>query len=194
MRSRILRLAAIALLVGLPPAVRPEQAVACSCAGPPPTIEEFLEEARSVFVGTVAREREFGDEYRTTVVTEFRVSTVWKGPALETIYLTHRPGPCQGGYTEGVEYLVYVPSGWRAPGYCDRDMSLGRAQRDLAILGDGQPPEPGTSNGIPFALREAWLSEDSPLLPAWGIGLLVAGALFLAGAGFRVARRRARQT
>ena len=166
--------------------------MACSCAEPRPTIEEFLADARSVFVGTVVRERAFGDEHRTAVVTEFRVSTVWKGPRLETIYLTHRPGPCQGGYTEGVGYLVYVPSGWQAPGSCDRDRPLGHAQRDLEILGEGQPPEPGTSNGIPLALREAWLNDDSPLLPAWAIGLLVAGALVLAGAGFRVIRRARR--
>lgn len=195
MHSWFLRLAAIALLLGLPPALGTERALACSCAEPQPTIEEFLQEARSVFAGTVVREREFGGEIRTTVVTEFRVSAVWKGARLETIYLTHSPGPCQGGYTEGVGYLVYVSSyGWQAPGYCDRDISLGLAKRDLAMLGEGQPPEPGTSNSIPRALREAWLSEDSPLVPAWGIGLLVAGALVLAGAGFRVIRRHARAT
>ena len=151
-----------------------------------------MEGARSVFVGKVVSEREFGEEPRPTVVTEFRVSTVWKGPLLETIYLTHRPGPCQGGFSEDVEYLVYVVSGWRAPGYCDRSLSLGWAQNDLTILGEGQPPEPGTGNAMPLVLREALLNQGSTVLPAWAIGLLVVAGVGLAGAGLVGIRRRTR--
>ncbi len=164
MNPWLLRLAAIALLRGLPPVVSSEKVLACSCPEDYPlSIQDELEGSRAVFAGKVVRHGEYGEDSRATLVTEVKVSTVWKGPAYATIYLTDSPNTtCESWFSEDEEYLVYISQGWRAPGYCGRKVLLSNAQDDLEVLEEGQSPQPGSSNRIPPALQAYLLRDDSP--------------------------------
>ncbi len=192
MRPWLLRLLAIALLLGLPPVVSSEKVLACSCPEDYPlSIQDELEGSRAVFAGKVVSHGEYGEDSRATLVTEVKVSTVWKGPAYATIYLTDSPNTtCESWFSEDTEYLVYVSPRWRAPGLCGRSVLLSNAQDDLEVLGEGRSPQPGTSNAVPGALQQHLLRNDSQPLPAWGIGLLAAvGALALVGGWYWLAHR-----
>ena len=83
-------------------------------------------------------------------VNEFKIYTVWKGEFNETTYLsTYNFGSsCAGGATVGEEYIVY--GGFRA---CSRTRRLSNAQEDLAELGAGQSPVPGTSAPLPESVQ-----------------------------------------
>ena len=94
-------------------------------------------------------------------VYEFRVNTVWKGPLIETVYISrntqHRRmstgTDCVTRYMrfiDGQDYLVYgsghIPS---------RSGLLEHVHEDIIELGEGQRPIPGTSEPRP-AIVDIW--------------------------------------
>ena len=83
-------------------------------------------------------------------VNEFKIYTVWKGEFNETTYLTtyYFGSSCSGWATLGEEYIVY--GGFSA---CSRTRRLSNAQEDLAELGAGQSPIPGTSAPVPESVQ-----------------------------------------
>ena len=143
------RLAVIVLLVGLWLVTRPEPSNACSCIDPGPPSAAMAGSA-AVFRGKVVSIREFdrgdgswGTDDPTTV--EFDVKTVWKGPNHQTLYLTTARSGASCGFTfiEGTEYVVYSRDG-ATVSLCSRTRALSEAADDLAELGEGQTPAPGT--------------------------------------------------
>ncbi len=224
MRRWLVPFAAIALLVGLPPAVRPLTAGACFCDALPSPLTEF-EGSDAVFAGYLVMVEPlpaWGE------IWTFETSQVWKGPVAETLYVVTGP-PCGYPFEEKRTYIVYA--GVRNDTYrvwlCSRTTYLLHASEDLQALGEGSTPEPGTVGPYPWtgeiaAAREAperdadaagpveeaepapttavasseSASDGESTLPAWAIALIVAAAACLAGgAGFAtISRRRARRT
>ena len=137
------------LIIGLWLYLHPEQGYACSCPSPGSPSEELAESA-AVFMGQVVSVRElerddgkWGTEDPTTV--EFKVDTVWKGSASETMYLTTSRSEVSCGFTfvESLEYVVYSRDG-STVSLCSRTRLLSEAPFDLAQLGKGQEPTQGT--------------------------------------------------
>lgn len=154
-----------------------------------------MESAPAVFAGKVLAHGLYDGDW----VTEFRVTTVWKGPLHETFYIEQEDGStCEYGFREGDEYLVYArggifyAAGWRygswGTGICTRTTSLDRAQEDLDALGEGKAPTPGTSSERPLILD----LEGDAGLPVWAVVLLSVGAVAVVAFGGRywVTRRR----
>lgn len=202
MRPWLVRLAAIALLVGLPPALRTESALACSC-GPPPGVWESVEEATAVFAGRVEALEgwESGDDYGVHVT--FAVSRVWKGPASAELVANTRSlgaGDCGAPLELGEEYLVYAYDETLDIWLCTRTLPLAYAEEDLATLGEGHvpvagatgevevvvPPPPGPPN---VGTGDAAAQQAGSDLPWW---LLAAVTVALAGTGAVLARGRLR--
>ena len=153
MRPWLLRLAAIALLVGIPSAVRPEPAMACIC-GDLPSLREELEVADAVFVGTLVEiiQESLGDGVvLLDVDVVFEVNRVWKGDIGSTIVLGHQGGSTCSAYLElGEDHIVYAyafneEDDFNVGGVCGNTGPLaGELQDVLEVLGPGQVPEPGT--------------------------------------------------
>ena len=204
MRSWLLRLAAIAVLLGLSPAVRPERAMACSCA-PPASPLVALEQSAAVFSGELVSI----DGYWGAILT-FEVSRVWKGPVEETLVLTTSSlgaGDCGYPFEAGRAYLVYADAGgdllevW----LCRGTTPLEYAQEDLEFLGEGQIP--GAAATAPET-EDPEQSEVSPppsppetgggmasgqsTTDGQAIGLMAAVTIALAGLGLVAFRRRTR--
>ena len=159
--SIIMRLVLIVPLIGLWLMVHPEQSYACSCA-PPGSPSEALEGADAVFMGRAVSVKEveevYGDRtYVDSLVTEFKVATVWKGPFNQTIYINSGAygASCGLAFTEGAEYIVYAyHSGRRGglgTGLCTRTTGLSGAMEDLAGLGQGTAPVQVPSASTPQA-------------------------------------------
>ena len=147
--SVAIRLALIVPLIGLWLVAYPEPSYACSCVTPGPP-SAALAGSAAVFRGKVVSIREFdrgdgiwGSADPTTV--EFDVKTVWKGPNYETLYLTtaRSESSCGFSFIEGIEYVVYSRDG-ATVSLCSRTRALSKAADDLAELGQGQAPAPGT--------------------------------------------------
>ena len=93
----------------------------------------------------LSRERVISDSADTEeLLVELRVSTIWKGPAYETIFVTTRRdgGSCGFNFKEGQEYVVYAYAhgfleGPPTVSYCSRTRSFDQAQEDLKWLGEG---------------------------------------------------------
>ena len=199
MRSWLLRLAAITLVVGLPPAVRTESALACSC-GEPPGLWESVEDATAVFAGRVVALESRGNTFAVDVT--FAVSRVWKGPAApELVAYTRSLGAGDCGYPLELEeeYLVYAYDEALEIWLCTRTTRLMYAEYDLEALGEGRVPVAGATGEVEVVV------PPPPGAPNVGIGATAshgaAAALFamvavvLAGASFAaVSRRRARRT
>ena len=159
MRPCLLRLVALALLVGLSAGMNTERAEAC---GPGPiSIPEALDEADVVFAGTVVAEG------GVLSAATFRVSRVWKGE----LYATRFVGPagvdhgeglmsvtsCDRSFEYGEHYQVY--------GYYDDEVeglllpyvivSLAYSHDVSEVLGEGRAPEPGTVAPAPAGARRA---------------------------------------
>ncbi len=202
--SIAIRLVLIVPLIGLWLMAHPERSYACSCLEPGSPSEE-LEEADAVFMGRVVSvrgvERVDGDLiYLGSVITEFDVKTVWKGPVNQTMYI-NSGGPCGIGFIEGVEYIVYAYysdhwDGW-GTGLCTRTTLLSGAMDDLAGLGAGTTPEqaPKAPRPQPTDTPTPDMSETDGgrgLLP-YTFGLLVVAPL--AGlAWFGLRKRRSDST
>ena len=144
------------------------EAHACVCEQPGSPSEE-LARAPSVFSGKVIAKWEFkqyetlrfrknnsGETVFVTVysgtmeVYEFRVSSIWKGKLNETIYLYNAGAgtSCERGASLGGSYIVYGSFS-----QCGRTGSLATAKEDLAELGEGNPPSPGTRNWNPLSIE-----------------------------------------
>ena len=182
--SIAMRLVLIVPLIGLWLMAHPEQSYACSCAQPS-SPSEALEGADAVFMGRAVSvskvEEVYGDRtYVDSVVTEFNVSTVWKGPLNQTIYINSGAdgASCGLAFTEGVEYIVYAyHSGRRGglgTGLCTRTTGLSGAMEDLAGLGQGTAPVQVPSASTPQATHTpmprptatpAPQATDSPVPP-----------------------------
>ena len=125
---------------------------ACSFTRPgSPTLE--LQKSTYVFAGkVVAVYRVPNDE-----VYEFKVDTVWKGPLYETTYVvglleSYAGTSCAGSlhpFTLGRNYLVYDDHH-----VASRSGLLEQRSEDLAELGKGSSPVPGTKAPLPEILQE----------------------------------------
>ena len=135
MRPWLLRLAAIALLLGIPPFGRTERALACDCE--PPTLLEALEYADAVFAGQVTA--------ATFAWGEFEVSRVWKGD-VEATTRVYVEEVCGLSFREGEELIVfaYVTEGDESQLSTENCSGTGKLTQDeIALLGNGQPPGTG---------------------------------------------------
>ena len=205
MRSRVLRLAAIALLLGLLPAIRAERALACDCSLPESPLVA-LEGSAAVFSGElVSIDGDVG------VILTFEVSRVWKGPVEETLVLTTLSlgaGDCGYPFEAGRAYLVYANGGgdllsvW----LCNGTLPLEYAQEDLKVLGEGQipgqaaaapeteDPEPAEVPPLPSApATGGGMAPGQSTTDGQATGVTAAVAVALAGLALVAFRRRARQ-
>ena len=132
-----------------------EQALACSCVRPGAPSEELAQSA-AVFTGRVISVREFHDPNATTIsstdptTVEFEVETVWKGLSHETVYFTTARSEASCGFTfvEGEDYIIYSHDGSTVI-LCSRTALLENADSDLAELGEGHTPQPGSIGPTP---------------------------------------------
>ena len=196
MQSRLLRLAAIAMLLGLSTATRPEQAMACSCIPPDPPLVA-MDQSAAVFSGElVSIDGDFA------AILTFEVFRVWKGPVAETLVLMTRSlgaGDCGYPFKAGRAYLVYADAGgdFFVVWLCSRTRSLEHAQEDLEVLGEGQTPgqltaasemeEPEQPAGSPppglAGLGHGMVPAPSSA-DGRAMGLMAALAIVLAGLAF----------
>ena len=145
--AKALRLILILPVLGFWLVAYPDRSLACSCLEPD-SPSEALAEADAVFLGRAVSVSEVDDgrTFRNTVITEFNVATVWKGPVKPTVQISSEADGAACGYyfAEGVEYVVYAYGGSALrTGLCSRTAPLSRALDDLTELGEGQaPPEP----------------------------------------------------
>ena len=168
--SLVLRAALIVPLISLWILLHPEQSYACSCVTPGSPSEE-MDTSAAVFMGRVVSVREFerddglmSSADPTTI--EFAVSTVWKGPSYETMFLTTARSDSSCGFTfvEGEQYVVYSRDG-STVSLCSRTRSLSAAQHDLAELGKGQVPNPGTIAPTPVSVAPKAEFGKEPVPP-----------------------------
>ena len=138
---------------------------ACTCQYPGPSPSEAFEEASLVFSGTVLAKHSFKilgeisevsggttsrELERVEDVYRIRVDRIWKGELDEIIYLSvyNSLNSCAGGASVGSRYLVYDGL---SP--CGRTRLLSSAGQDLAGLGRGRSPIPGTSAPTPRVMQ-----------------------------------------
>ena len=155
---------------------------ACSCV-PPGSPSEELKGHSEVFSGKVVAIH-MSNTFLQLLLTntsepsktvyEVKVATVWKGPLLETVFLSQSGAgtSCAQAFREGVEYIVY------GSGHlCSRTGLLSEAQEDLAELGEGHAPEPGTRAPMPELVVggiQIWLGAvAAALVAAAFLGLVV---------------------
>lgn len=121
---------------------------ACSCAESP-SVEEELERSNAVFSGKVISVREKRSlNGNVSKLVLFEVTNTWKGVEQSQIMITTGlgDGDCGIDFKEGEEYLVYAHESTMygakslVSGICDRTNKLSAAKNDLAILGEGKPP------------------------------------------------------
>ena len=98
LRTLAILLALVGVLLVLVFVIAPSRTYACSCAPlEPPT--ESLAKSTSVFAGSVVSIAERGGvDGDYPVVIEFDVSSVWKGPDHQTMYLRTSLGVSTCGY------------------------------------------------------------------------------------------------
>lgn len=149
MPARLLRhLASAACIV----CVGVEPAAACSCAGLPAPAEA-LRAADVVFEGTVlgapdAVRAQLGIEgYSGAARFRFAVARYFKGQqgSEAAIYTIDQESACGRRYAAGTTYLVYgrmLPDGVLTDSLCSRTRPLEDAEEDLALLGEGEAPDP----------------------------------------------------
>ena len=151
LRAAIL-LALTVLLVAAALHASTDQAHACSCVPPPPPKEaqaksEAVFAGKAVAVGGLPPGGHNSDDPR---IVAFKVSTVWKGPSYETLFITTDINEASCGFTfiEGRDYIVYA---WKGVDVilCSRTGFTENAQEDFAALGEGSVPEPGSSSPVP---------------------------------------------
>ena len=137
------------LLAGLLSFLLPERAFACSPRPIGSPLEE-LERNNSVFRGKATSSswsngETMGESTVTTVMWEFTVTTVWKGPLAEkrTIISRYFQGSCDRKFSIDEEYVVYSFDG-EGVGFSSRTSLISEAAEDLAELVEGQKPIPGT--------------------------------------------------
>ena len=188
------KLALIATLCGLWLFAGVGQVEACSC-GPRPSPSGAYHSSTVVFSGKVVAIRGFdipawgtySSADRGTV--ELQVSTVWKGPVQETMFVTTVRNGASCGFTfaEGEEYVIYSRSDATPPevSLCSRTRLAANAQEEFDALGEGSTPEPGSrapepeveqpknsAGGCNILSQSARAPRD-----AWGLGLIAGVAL-----------------
>ena len=134
------------------------QSSACSCV-PPDSPSQELARSATVFSGKVIDVRKYDDPNTTTISStdpttiEFEVTSVWKGPSFETIYLTTPRSEASCGFTfvKDEEYVVYSRDGTTVS-LCSRTALLENADADPDELGQGHDPQLGTSGTPPEEL------------------------------------------
>ena len=167
---------------------------ACSCVEPDPPAEA-LANSTVVFAGRVVAIRGFDIPESGIVSTadlgtiELKVSTVWKGPVQETMFVTtvRNGASCGFTFTEGEEYVIYSRGDATLPevSLCSRTRPASQAQEDFDALGEGRTPEPGSrapepeveqpknsAGGCNILSQSARAPRD-----AWGLGLIAGVAL-----------------
>ena len=177
-----------------------KQAQACSPAPPPPMIH-VLEGADLAFVGeiiSIDRQSIKGDDYPTFEdIVEFRTTEVWKGEPYETAYVrstweqvnTPMPMPCPGNhfYATSARYLVFARDGQANVGFttATRKIDSGPLPNDLAGLGIGKTPIPGSVGPIPERKGQPVVYERSgsgcSLTPGYSLGSINLSVFGLAG-------------
>lgn len=188
------RLATLAVLALSFVALLPDCASACTCGvegSPKERARGAIADSDAVFSGEVVKlekeppETEMVEGTMLTVVggggrkstVTLRVSGVWKGPELQTVRFTTPVDDgisCAFPFEEGREYLVYANGEQDLEvGGCSETKPLSGAGADLALLGEGEAPDGGstlsdTSGGVP------------PLAVIGLAGLALAGSLLLA--------------
>jgi len=194
MRPWLLRLLAVALVVGLPPAMgKADRAVACVCVGQLSPQQE-MQGSDAVLAGSVVAVYLSEDQRRA--IFEMEVARWWKGDHYETVYLTSSGSPCAVWYERsnqirplkdyvGKSYLIYADR-WDdqlIPDHCGNTEEIGSAS-DIQALGVGATPVPGTSAPRPAVLEEQFRYP----LSAWATGVLAFVVLAVAGVGFLIVR------
>ena len=188
------RLALVASLFGLWLFAGVGRSYACSCVEPDPPAEA-LANSTVVFAGRVVAIRGF-DIPESGIVSsadlgtiELQVSTVWKGPVQETMFVTTMRNGASCGFTfaEGEEYVIYSRSDATPPevSLCSRTRLAANAQEDFDALGEGSTPEPdsrapepeveqpqNSAGGCNILSQSARAPRD-----AWGLGLIAGVAL-----------------
>ncbi|WP_029192873.1 hypothetical protein [Paenibacillus harenae] len=149
MKRKINTIWAICFAAGIMTFFMPQNAYACSCAGPI-TVEEQLNHSEAVFAGRVleVKEQKSVEGYVTKAVL-FETKQIWKGgPESQIIIQTGSGGgDCGYHFEEGKDYLVYANRSDMYGGkeqlvtiICDRTKELAGAQEDLTVLGEGKAP------------------------------------------------------
>ena len=162
-------------------------ALACDCPEPPPPQEE-LERVDAVFAGEVTELHQVGDEPPGPWLdARVEVAEVWKGEIAEVEQVrTHAHGAtCGYGFESGRVELIYAvvdDNGRLTTDLCSRTTPLDGAEEDLAALGDGSEPRPGS--GI-----EEGAGAVASALPVALTATIVVVALALLG-GWRLRRRQ----
>ena len=135
---------------------------ACSCGRTDPA--EALNRSEAVFSGnfvapkilykSVGRSPSLSNSYHLqaliqgmpesnvkTVVYEFKVDSIWKGPAYEYVFL-QTSGHCGAEFIQGNQYLVFARGDMHVD-FCS-SIPLHFAKDDLKSLGEGEAPARGT--------------------------------------------------
>lgn len=149
--------------------VREAQACVCSRSAPPKDLDYFA----MVFAGRVVDKRTFFNpnasifshigkaRHSAETVHTFLVSKIWKGPLYEFVYVreerTQTSCPDRS-FALGEEYLIYAEPPKLTVSYCSASIPLASAQKNLALLGPGEPPEAGTVAPRPESLTH-WYSQ-----------------------------------
>ncbi len=124
-------------------------ALACDCPEPPPP-EEERQRADAVFAGEVTDLVEEGDgPPGPWIDARIEVSEVWEGEIAETVQVrTHAHGAtCGYGFESGRTELIYAvedADGQLTTDLCARTTPVDDAEADLAVLGAGSAPQPGS--------------------------------------------------
>lgn len=192
-------LAAWLIVLALPVFVSSGEIHACECVESE-SASERLEEASVVFFGRVV-EMHFEDwpfDIDSTAVppeepltVEFNVHTVWKGAVSKVTRLTTaRSEPCGFPFKMFEDYLVYADgnTGSLEVRACSRTRPALDAEEDLATLGEGYPPGPGSRGVVRPATLDCFAPSESVSvgLDTWPL-MLVAGVAWF---GFRKRRHR----
>ncbi|WP_438444502.1 hypothetical protein [Gorillibacterium sp. sgz5001074] len=165
----------------------PSRALACSCATPP-AVQEDLEKKTAVFSGQVIRVEQppakpvlsSADPLHVTL----KVTRVWKGDvkAETAVYTARSSASC--GYDQFAVHKEYIVFAAGSPdhletGLCTRTKLLSAAGEELAILGPGSQPAPGTAGIAPGAAEkleaEARGQKGASTKALWSLGIMVAG-------------------
>jgi hypothetical protein len=127
----------------------PDCVYACSCPWWP--IQRYISSSDAVFSGKVVEIKKppsgpgwSGNDPETVT---FRVIESWKGPGGGTLEVKTPVSGASCGYyfEEGQDYLVYASGKGESLGtsICSGTKSLSKADKDLALLGDGEKPKDG---------------------------------------------------
>ncbi|GAA3402589.1 hypothetical protein ACFFNY_04670 [Paenibacillus hodogayensis] len=131
--------------------VVPDQASACSCAGPRPVAEELVRKS-AIFSGkvvSVAKPKGLNVSTADLVAVKLQVEDVWKGQvSAETVVYTASASPSCGyeGFAANERFIVfaYEADGKLKTGLCERTKPLAAATEELAALGAGYAPVAGS--------------------------------------------------